>query len=193
MSEGGLAKWKKKEGDSVKPGDALCEIETDKATVDYEMQEEGYLARILVKEGTTGLKVGSLIGILVEEKDAVGKFADYKPEAAPAGKEPDVAKVAKQQTPAAPLPSQQDQMRTAPKSPQSATSTKARVVPQPKDSTNTTTPTTKGGRLFASPLAKTLAREAKVEIGSVAGALKGGAGSGPNGALPLRKGRREFS
>ncbi len=67
MSEGNILSWNKKEGDQVKVGDIICEIQTDKATIGFESQEEGYLAKILVG-ASKGVEVGKLIGILVEEK-----------------------------------------------------------------------------------------------------------------------------
>lgn len=60
MSEGNIAKWNKKEGEKVAVGDVICEIQTDKAVMGYESQEEGYLAKIIVKEGTKGVAVGDV-------------------------------------------------------------------------------------------------------------------------------------
>ena len=68
MSEGNIVQWSKKEGDRVKVGDVICEIQTDKATIGFESQEDGYLAKILVPKDTKGVEVGKLIGLLVEEK-----------------------------------------------------------------------------------------------------------------------------
>jgi pyruvate dehydrogenase E2 component (dihydrolipoamide acetyltransferase) len=68
MSEGNIISWSKKEGEKVKVGDIICEIQTDKATIGFESQEEGYLAKILVPGESKGVEVGKLIGILVEEK-----------------------------------------------------------------------------------------------------------------------------
>ena len=67
----------KKEGDSIKPGDILASIETDKATVDFEMQEEGYIAKLLYPEGTKDVKLGSVVAIVVENQEDVAKFKDY--------------------------------------------------------------------------------------------------------------------
>ena len=61
MTSGNLATWKKQVGDSIQPGDIIAEIETDKATMDFEAQEDGYLAKILVKEGTKDIQVGQVI------------------------------------------------------------------------------------------------------------------------------------
>src|SRR6059058_3482175 len=71
MEEGTLAKWLVKEGDDVKSGDILAEIETDKATMEFEAVDEGKIARILVPEGTDGVKVGAPIAIMAEEGESV--------------------------------------------------------------------------------------------------------------------------
>src|SRR3954468_2384756 len=67
MEEGTLAKWLVKEGDSVKSGDILAEIETDKATMEFEAVDEGVITRIVVADGSDGVKVGAVIAIMAEE------------------------------------------------------------------------------------------------------------------------------
>ena len=77
MTEGNLAKWLKKEGDKVKPGDVIAEIETDKATMEVEAVDSGTMGRILVTEGTQGVAVNQLIAVLLEEgeeKTALDEF-----------------------------------------------------------------------------------------------------------------------
>jgi len=69
-------------GDKVAPGDILASIETDKATVDFEMQEEGYVAKLLFPEGTKDVALGEVVAIIVDKKEDVEKFKDYKVEAA---------------------------------------------------------------------------------------------------------------
>lgn len=81
MTEGNLARWLKKEGDAVKAGDVLAEIETDKATMEVEAVDEGTLARILVPDGAQGVKVNDVIAVLVEEGEDAGAI-----NAAPAAK-----------------------------------------------------------------------------------------------------------
>lgn len=76
MEAGSIAKWLKKEGEKFEPGQAICEVETDKATVTFDATEEGYVAKILVGSGE--IKVGQPIFIQVEELDSVKAFNDYK-------------------------------------------------------------------------------------------------------------------
>lgn len=66
MIEGKIVKWLKKEGDTVSPGDVLCDIETDKAVMSMETDEEGILAKIVVPENTTTVSVGTLIALMVQ-------------------------------------------------------------------------------------------------------------------------------
>src|ERR1700760_2384131 len=79
MEEGKLAKWLVKEGDTVKSGTILAEIETDKATMEFEAVDEGKIGKILVPEGSEGVKVNAPIAVLLEE----GESADAAPAAAP--------------------------------------------------------------------------------------------------------------
>lgn len=67
----------KQPGDRIKPGDILAQIETDKATVDFEMQEEGYIAKLLYPEGAKDVKLGEVVAIVVENADDVEKFKDF--------------------------------------------------------------------------------------------------------------------
>src|SRR2546430_13575944 len=82
MEEGTLAKWPVKGGDDVKSGDILAEIETDKATMEFEAVDEGKIAKILVPEGTDGVKVGAPIAIMAEEGESVDAGASPKPDTA---------------------------------------------------------------------------------------------------------------
>src|SRR6187455_688856 len=99
MEEGTLAKWLVKEGDEVKSGDILAEIETDKATMEFEAVDEGTIAKILVAEGTDGVKVGQPIALLAAE----GETVKEAPAAAPAA-EP---KPAMKEEPSVPVPESQ--------------------------------------------------------------------------------------
>ncbi len=87
MEEGTLAKWLKKEGDAVKSGDIIAEIETDKATMEFEAVDEGTLGKILIAEGTAGVAVNTPIAILLEEGESAADIGTPKAAAAPAAKE----------------------------------------------------------------------------------------------------------
>ncbi|WP_309610634.1 biotin/lipoyl-containing protein, partial [Sphingomonas sp.] len=106
MEEGTLAKWLVKEGDAVKSGDILAEIETDKATMEFEAVDEGVISKILVPEGTDGVKVGAAIALM----DGEGEQASPAPSAEPAP-EPAAAPVdepASQKAEATPTPRQME-------------------------------------------------------------------------------------
>src|SRR5207302_3092225 len=91
MEKGNLSKWLKKEGDRVKPGDVIAEIETDKATMDYEAIDEGTLAKIVVPEGTQDVPVNQLIAVLAEEGEDITAAAASAAKGAPATKVPAAA------------------------------------------------------------------------------------------------------
>jgi len=84
MEEGKLAKWLVEEGQTIKAGDVIAEIETDKATMEVEASDEGKVGRILVAEGTEGVKVNTPIATLLAEGESVGAAASKAPEAAKA-------------------------------------------------------------------------------------------------------------
>jgi pyruvate dehydrogenase E2 component (dihydrolipoamide acetyltransferase) len=140
MTEGKLSRWLKKEGDEVKSGDVLAEIETDKATMEVEAVDEGFLAKILVPDGSEGVAVNAVIAVLTETK---GGAVDA-PKAAPA--------------PAA-----------APKAEAAPVKVEA-PAPAPVHHAEG------GERIFASPLAKRIAKQAGIDLATVKG-------SGPNGRI----------
>src|SRR6185503_10622906 len=135
MTEGNLARWLKKEGDAVKPGDVIAEIETDKATMEVEAVEEGKIGKILVPDGAQGVKVNDVIAVLLEEGEDAGAI---KAGAAPA---PKAAAAPAPKAEAAPAKAE------APKPPAAAP---APAAPAPAAAS--------GSRIFASPLAKRLAQ-----------------------------------
>src|SRR3546814_5564358 len=139
MEEGTLAKWLVKEGDTVKSGDLLAEIETDKATMEFEAVDEGTIAQILVAEGTDNVKVGTVIAVIAGEDEDASE-AKAAPAPAPAA--------------AAPAPTPQPARAEPVEAPSSPpTDTK-------KDSPSTSSgQTEKGDRVKASPPAKRLAAE----------------------------------
>src|SRR5687768_13567065 len=79
MTEGNLAKWLKKEGDQVAPGDVIAEIETDKATMEVEAVDEGTLGKIVIGDGTEGVPVNAVIGVLLEEGEDAAALQEFKP------------------------------------------------------------------------------------------------------------------
>lgn len=141
MTEGNLARWLKKEGEAVKAGDVIAEIETDKATMEFEAVDEGILGKILVAEGTEGVAVNTPIGILVEEGEAVPDAAEAKP--APKAEAP------KAEAPKAEAPEPE---------------AKAEATPQARPQTKA-----EGGRVFASPLARRMAEQAGVDLSGIQG------------------------
>ncbi len=144
MEEGTLAKWMKAEGDAVAIGDVLAEVETDKATVEMEAPEEGVLGKILVPDGTEGVKVNAPIAWLLEEGEDASALKDVKAAPPPKPATPQVTPKEAAPKEAAPKPA------TAPAAP--------------------TKPNGGGdGRVFASPLARRLAAQGGVDLGRIQG------------------------
>jgi pyruvate dehydrogenase E2 component (dihydrolipoamide acetyltransferase) len=142
MEEGTLAKWLVKEGDAVKSGQILAEIETDKATMEFEAVDEGVVGKILIAEGTAGVKVNTPIAVLLDEGEDASAVA--APKAAPAEVAAPVAAAAAVAPAAAPTP--------------------------------TAAPLAGGTRVFASPLARRIAKEKGLDLTAVKG-------SGPHGRI----------
>jgi pyruvate dehydrogenase E2 component (dihydrolipoamide acetyltransferase) len=164
MEKGNLAKWLKKEGDKVKAGDILAEIETDKATMEYEAVDEGVIAKILVPEGTADIAVNQPIAVLAAEGEDVKAAASSAPAAKPAA--------ASAPAPAAPASAALAQ--PAPSAPASNPSPSSGRVAPPVPGGVTTNG--HAGRVFASPLARRLAKAAGLDVGRIAG-------SGPHGRV----------
>ncbi len=156
MTEGKLAKWVKKEGDKVKPGTVLAEIETDKATMEVEAVDEGTLAKIVVPAGTEGVKVNSVIAVLLEEGEDASSISKAAGGGAGAPPPKTVTPANQPKETSKPAPS----LAVVPQAqPQQA-------APQGKPS----------NRIFASPLAKRIAKEKGIDLASVKG-------SGPHGRI----------
>src|SRR5690349_10470007 len=156
MEEGTLAKWLVKEGDEVKSGDILAEIETDKATMEFEAVDEGKIAKILVPEGTDGVKVGAPIAIMAGEGETVDTSAAPKADTAP---------------PAAPKAAPEPKADATPKSappPQAPVETPAAPA-QPAAPARAD-----GDRIKASPLARRLAQAQNIDLSSLQGSGPGG-------------------
>lgn len=156
MTEGTLARWLKKEGEEIRAGDVIAEIETDKATMEVEAVDEGILSKILVADGTAGVKVNDPIAVLQGEGEEAAATPSPTAAAPPA---------------AAPSPA-------APPAPAAATPAVAAAAPV---SGPTPAPVANGhdqhaGRVFASPLARRMAKQAGIDLS----AMKG---TGPNGRI----------
>ena len=156
MEEGTLAKWLVKEGDTVSSGDILAEIETDKATMEFEAVDEGTIARILVAEGSDGVKVGTPIALLAGEGESVDA-----PAAAPAPKADETPK--SEAPPQAPV-----ETPAAPAAP-AADTQGSRPSPQPSPAT-----AGEGARIKASPLARRLAQAQGIDLATLKGSGPGG-------------------
>jgi len=154
MEEGTLAKWLVKEGDDVKSGDILAEIETDKATMEFEAVDEGKIAKILVPEGTDGVKVGAPIAIMAGEGEDASAAAPKADTAAPAPPK------------AAPEP-KADATPKAPPAPAPVETPPAPSAPAPP-------PRAEGDRVKASPLARRLAQAQNIDLSGIQGSGPGG-------------------
>jgi pyruvate dehydrogenase E2 component (dihydrolipoamide acetyltransferase) len=168
MEKGNLAKWLKKEGDKVKSGDVIAEIETDKATMEVEAVDEGTIAKILVPEGTQDVPVNDVIAVLAgdgEDVKAAGAgAASAPPKPAAAAEAPAAAKPAP-----APAPSP---------APAAKAAAPAAAAPAPQAAAPAAQ-TNGHGRIFSSPLARRLAKEAGIELARING-------SGPHGRVIAR-------
>jgi pyruvate dehydrogenase E2 component (dihydrolipoamide acetyltransferase) len=179
MTEGNLAKWVKKEGDKIKAGDVIAEIETDKATMEVEAVDEGTLAKILVAEGTEGVKVNAVIALLLAEgEDKAALAAALEGFKSDVGAAPAPAKPAEAPKPAPASPRAPAGGETASASAPAAALAPPPPAPRaPAPQPAPHPPRTNGhDRVFASPLAKRMAKQAGVDLG----ALKG---SGPHGRI----------
>ncbi len=196
MEEGNLAKWLVKEGDQVAPGDVIAEIETDKATMEVEAVEEGTVAKILVAEGSEGVKVNAVIAVLAEEGEDVGKAAagqSSPPKGAPDPAPGDQANGSNTETIAQSPATDQANQSDANATPLahrvagqqgvaleavSGTGAKGKIVMSDVVAASAgATPELAGGdRIFASPLARKSAQEAGLELTLITG-------SGPAGRI----------
>ncbi|XP_042434024.1 dihydrolipoyllysine-residue acetyltransferase component 3 of pyruvate dehydrogenase complex, mitochondrial-like [Zingiber officinale] len=153
MTEGNIARWLKKEGDKVSPDDVLCEVETDKATVEMECMEEGYLAKIIQGDGSKEIKVGETIAITVEEEGDIEKFKDYKVS--------ESAGPTEVQPPSEPAQSKKEEVPTKTDEPKASKTDKVSHHEH---------------RIFSSPLARKLAGDNNVSLSSIKG-------TGPDGRI----------
>jgi pyruvate dehydrogenase E2 component (dihydrolipoamide acetyltransferase) len=150
MEEGTLAKWLVKEGDAVKSGDILAEIETDKATMEFEAVDEGTIAKIVVPDGTDGVKVGAVIAVMAGEGEDAAAAASAPAKEAPRAEAP------------APKPE-------APKAEAPAAASPPAPAPAPAPA-----PKSDGDRVKASPLARRLAEAQGIDLAALQGSGPGG-------------------
>lgn len=143
MTMGTVQRWEKKVGEKLSEGDLLAEIETDKATIGFEVQEEGYLAKIMVQEGTRDVPLGMPLCIIVEKESDIAAFNDYV----------ETGGVEVSTPPPAPMPA------AAP----------APAAPAPSAPAAAAPAGARKGRVFASPLAKKLAAEKGIDLAQVSG------------------------
>jgi pyruvate dehydrogenase E2 component (dihydrolipoamide acetyltransferase) len=173
MEKGNLARWLKKEGDKIKSGDVIAEIETDKATMEYEAVDEGTLAKIVVPEGTQDVAVNAVIAVLADEGEDVAAAASSAKGAPQAAAKPAASSF---ETPAARAP-QDEAKKAAPPTP----------TPSPRPEEGAKAPVSKdagprastSNRIFSSPLARRLAKESHIDLTRVQG-------SGPHGRVIAR-------
>jgi pyruvate dehydrogenase E2 component (dihydrolipoamide acetyltransferase) len=173
MEKGNLAKWLKKEGDSIKSGDVIAEIETDKATMEVEAVDEGVLAKITVPEGTNDVPVNQVIGLIAGEGEdpksvAASGGGASAPAAAPA------PSASSGQTGGGGEPAGQMSYARANQAPEGAAQPASNTQTQPAAKPNGAGAS--GGRVFASPLARRVAKEAGIDLARVQG-------SGPHGRI----------
>ncbi|MFC3225914.1 pyruvate dehydrogenase complex dihydrolipoamide acetyltransferase [Marinibaculum pumilum] len=168
MTEGKLSAWLIKEGDTVSAGDVMAEIETDKATMEFEAVDEGVLGKILVAEGTEGVAVNTPIAVLLEEGE---KIEDVDLDAMKAG----------EGAPVGPPPAEEgDSGAQAEKAPEPAKAAAATPAAAPSGGDGKAPAAPKGdGRIFASPLARRLAKQAGLDLSGIKG-------SGPHGRIVKR-------
>ena len=180
MTEGNLARWLKKEGDRVAPGDVIAEIETDKATMEVEAVDEGTLGKIVIGDGAEGVAVNSVIGVLLEEGEDAGALEGFKPSdgARGAGARGHEAEPSQGGHSRDPGQSRAALRRRARASPAAARPTRrsdprrGRRRPKPRRATAPIA----AGAIFASPLAKRMAKQAGIDLAMLEG-------SGPHGRI----------
>eukprot|EP00471_Norrisiella_sphaerica_P005763 CAMPEP_0184478638 /NCGR_PEP_ID=MMETSP0113_2-20130426/609_1 /TAXON_ID=91329 /ORGANISM="Norrisiella sphaerica, Strain BC52" /LENGTH=425 /DNA_ID=CAMNT_0026856501 /DNA_START=233 /DNA_END=1510 /DNA_ORIENTATION=- len=154
MEVGTISKWQVAEGDFIESGSVIADVETDKAVVAFEAVDEGYLAKILLPEGASEVAIGTPVAILVEDKEMVSAFKDYTPDGS-----------------ASSAPSAEAEAAPAPATESAAPPPKP-ATPAPSAPTSSD-----GSRIFASPLARSIAAEMGIDLAAI------GQGSGPKGRI----------
>jgi len=184
MEEGTIVKWTKKEGDAVKQGDVLAEIETDKANMEMEAQGSGILRKILVEAGGKA-PIGTLIGVIAEANEDIepliakegakaGAAAKAAAAPAPAAPAPEPAQAAAEASAKAAPADQPASAAAAEKTPPAPPAPAARPAPAPAPVAASASTGGEGGRVKASPLARSMAAHQNIDLSSVAGSGPGG-------------------
>jgi pyruvate dehydrogenase E2 component (dihydrolipoamide acetyltransferase) len=173
MEEGKLAKWLVKEGQAIKPGDIIAEIETDKATMEVEAVDEGKVGRLLVEEGTEGVKVNTPIATLLGDGESAG--AAPAPKSAPKAEAPKAAPAAKSATGSPPPGGERGTSTTHVQRSPPPSPTRGEGQGASRSAANGHG----GERVFASPLARRLAKDGGLDVAALAG-------SGPHGRVVKR-------
>src|SRR6202451_4036531 len=191
MEKGNLSKWLKKEGDAVKTGDVIAEIETDKATMEYEAVDDGVMAKIVVPEGTNDVAVNQLIAVMAQEGEdpkAAAAAAASAPAKAPSAGAPSTPPSPPRGEGAAPPAAAQSTAAQVPKEAKSPPPPQAPRAPSPQRGegggegvrTNGHGAGVSGtNRIFSSPLARRLAKDANIDLGRIQG-------TGPHGRVIAR-------
>jgi pyruvate dehydrogenase E2 component (dihydrolipoamide acetyltransferase) len=178
MEEGVLVRWTKKEGDKVSPGDLVAEVETDKANMDFNIEDEGVLLKLLVKEGDT-VKLGAPVAIIGKAGEDVASLVEQAKQGAPAKAEAKPEGDGKAAKPTAgdgkqAAPTKAIRDRRAPTTKPPATEAKAQPPAAKPASKPAAAAAAPSGKLLASPLAKTLAIELGVDLRTITGSGPGG-------------------
>ncbi|HEX6114981.1 MAG TPA: pyruvate dehydrogenase complex dihydrolipoamide acetyltransferase [Geminicoccaceae bacterium] len=171
MTEGNLARWLKKEGDQVAPGDVIAEIETDKATMEVEAVDEGTLGKIVVGDGTEGVAVNAVIGLLLEEGEDAAALEGSKPSDGAEAPEPAAKAEAKAEAP--PTTEARPGEPGGRPADQAVEPEARKPAPKGKGAGNGAA---RGERIFASPLARRMAKQAGIDLSVLEG-------SGPHGRI----------
>ncbi len=159
MTEGTLANWQAKEGDSISSGDVLAEIETDKATMEVEAVDEGILGKILIEGGTENVAVNTPIAVMLEDGEDASALDGFDAGGAPA------SAPAEEAAPAEEKPATQEKKAAAPEK-----------APATAESGSASSGSNAGKRLFASPLARRIAADGNIDLSALSG-------SGPHGRI----------
>ena len=160
MTEGNIASWMKKEGEKISAGDLLCEIETDKATMEIEAGDDGVLGKIVTPDGTENVPVNAVIGVILEEDEDASALDGWE---IPVVEAP--PQVVEQAAPVK-VVAQAQAARAAPAAPATSAAPVAQVAPAERPE----------GRIFASPLARRMAKQSGLDLAAISG-------SGPKGRI----------